>query len=274
MSHTNVTPNYNLPQYVGTDIINPLTDTNGAYSDIDTALKNIADGVADGASKIETLENTVGDANGGLVKSVGDLQTQNGDAVLTTTAQTLSGAVNELDNEVNTNTGNISTLVQKVGSDTLDTVATTCTGAINEIVGKFTGKFAFKETLVFEVNGDGVKTVGALLDEAYALFSAYYASHQGEVYQPNSIYIQGVTPAIYLDRSTFVSGISFIKGTNVNPIGSTNSVQISYASANASGSSASVTTLTSGSITVTDKTSTVVANGNVVSIAIDEFVAI
>lgn len=42
MSHTNETTYYGLPQFIGTDIINPLTDTNGAYSAIDTALHDVA----------------------------------------------------------------------------------------------------------------------------------------------------------------------------------------------------------------------------------------
>ena len=42
MSHTNETTYYQLPQFIGTDIINPLTDTNGAYSAIDTALHDVA----------------------------------------------------------------------------------------------------------------------------------------------------------------------------------------------------------------------------------------
>ena len=107
MSHTNETPNYHLPQYVGTDIINPLVDTNGAYSAIDTALKDISDNEVTDAGKILALETTVGDSNNGLVKDVAGLQEQNGDSVLTTDAQTLSSAINEIDAHTDTNTGNI-----------------------------------------------------------------------------------------------------------------------------------------------------------------------
>ena len=46
MSHTNETLHYHLPQYVGTDIINPLVDTNGAYADIDEAIYNVASSAA------------------------------------------------------------------------------------------------------------------------------------------------------------------------------------------------------------------------------------
>lgn len=99
MSHTNSTPNYNLPQYVGSDIINPLTDTNGAYSDIDTALKQIADAVADDTSDIA------------------ELKTKVGTDALTTESPNLSGAVNEIyDLLTNTEDG----IVKKVTKNTTD----------------------------------------------------------------------------------------------------------------------------------------------------------
>ncbi len=117
MSHTNSTPNYNLPQYVGSDIINPLTDTNGAYSDIDTALKQIADAVADDTSDIA------------------ELKTKVGTDALTTDAQTLSGAVNELDAELNTaSTGVVSRVTNAENDiDVLESQMTTATGNITTI---------------------------------------------------------------------------------------------------------------------------------------------
>ena len=45
---------------------------------------------------VSDLKTAVGDATSGLVKDVADLETQNGNSVLVTTAQTLSGAINEL----------------------------------------------------------------------------------------------------------------------------------------------------------------------------------
>ena len=38
MAHTNSTPNYHLPQFLGTDKPAWLTDVNNAMSDIDTAI--------------------------------------------------------------------------------------------------------------------------------------------------------------------------------------------------------------------------------------------
>lgn len=81
--HTNSTSYYNLPQFVDTDIVNDLTDTNGAYQTIDSTMHDIASAIGTDSADIAQL------------------QAQNGDAVLTTTAQTLSGAVNELDDDLN-----------------------------------------------------------------------------------------------------------------------------------------------------------------------------
>ena len=149
MAHTNETVNYHLSQFVGTDIPNPLVDYNGDMGKIDTAIKNVADGAVAESARITALE------------------IQNGNEALTTTSPTLSGAVNELDSEVEgidtrltsaegkivtdestlaTAVSNISTLAgkvsaveTKVGSDVLDTVAQDCSGAINELKADIAG---------------------------------------------------------------------------------------------------------------------------------------
>lgn len=81
MSYTNQTPHYHLPQYVGSDILNPLTDLNGAFEDIDTALYEIGEEAGSEATKVANLESKVGTDT------------------LDTVAQNLSGAVNELKDE-------------------------------------------------------------------------------------------------------------------------------------------------------------------------------
>ena len=50
MGHTNSTPNYALPQFLGSDKPAWLTDVNQAYSAIDTAIKNAADAASGAAS--------------------------------------------------------------------------------------------------------------------------------------------------------------------------------------------------------------------------------
>lgn len=181
MAHTNETVNYHLSQFVGTDIPNPLVDYNGDMGKIDTAIKNVADSAVSESGRITALE------------------TQNGSEVLATTAQTLSGAVNELDGEVgaidtrlttaegkitsdegtlSTAVGNISTLSgkvsgleTKVGSAVLTTTASDCSGAINELDaedGVLDGKISALETQ----NGSEVlqtvaQTLSGAINELY-----------------------------------------------------------------------------------------------------------
>lgn len=162
MAHTNQTAHYHLPQYVGTDIINPLTDTNGAYEAIDTAIYE------------------VGQTASGMASDIDALKIQNGDSALDTTAQTISGAINELKSgedalglrvtstetdvstlqtQMSTATGNITTLntsvaglqtemagkasatalnnlTTKVGTGNLNTTAQNCVDAINEVLAE------------------------------------------------------------------------------------------------------------------------------------------
>lgn len=147
MSSTNKTTYYELPQFVDDDIFNPLVDDNDAYNKIDTALHQIAEAEADDASEIVGVKNRVTTAEG----KIEALETQNGVEVLTTTAQTLSGAVNELDGDVasldgrldvvegdinNVNTGlkaKVSALETQNGNSELTTTAQTLSGAVNEL---------------------------------------------------------------------------------------------------------------------------------------------
>lgn len=143
MSSTNKTTYYELSQYVGTDIINPLTDFNGDNEKIDTALHNIAEAASSSASDITALAGRVTTAEGKITA----LENQNGNDVLVTTAQTLSGAINELKSindtqnstisahtlSIDNHTSKISALETKVGTATLETTAQDCSEAINEL---------------------------------------------------------------------------------------------------------------------------------------------
>lgn len=147
--HTNETVNYGLSQFVGSDIPNPLTDYNGDMQKIDTAIKNVAD-------------SSVTDRD-----AIADLKIQNGDETLETTAQTLSGAINELNTEygdvntrltvaegkitadegtlatavsnISTLAGKVSDVETKVGNAVLDTTASDLSNAINELKGEIDG---------------------------------------------------------------------------------------------------------------------------------------
>lgn len=105
MSHTNSTPNYNLPQFVGTDKPSWLNDVNGAMSAIDTQMKTNADGITTADTKATTAMNTTGEL-----------------ANLNTTDKTsLVSAVNE----VNTALG--------VTSGVASSASTKATNALNKI---------------------------------------------------------------------------------------------------------------------------------------------
>ena len=181
MAHTNETVNYGLSQFVGTDIPNPLVDYNGDMEKIDTAIKNVADSAVSEGGRITALE------------------TQNGNTPLETTAQTLSGAVNEINTAVGgidtrlttaegkivgdestlaTAVGNISTLSgkvsaleTKVGSAVLTTTASDCSGAINELDAE-DGVLGGKITALETQNGSEVlltvaQTLSGAINELY-----------------------------------------------------------------------------------------------------------
>lgn len=59
MSHTNQTQHYQLPQYVGTDILNPLTDTNEAYQKIDETMYNVSQEAGQASSEVAQAVATV-----------------------------------------------------------------------------------------------------------------------------------------------------------------------------------------------------------------------
>jgi hypothetical protein len=105
MSHTNSTPNYNLPQFAGTDKPTWLNDVNGAMSAIDTQMK----ANADSATQANTNATTA-------VNNTGTLTNLN-----TTDKTSLVGAVNE----INTNLG--------VVSGVASSASATATNANNKI---------------------------------------------------------------------------------------------------------------------------------------------
>lgn len=112
MSHTNSTPNYNLPQFIGTDKPTWLNDVNGAFTSIDTQMK----ANADSATTANTQATTAVTNTGNLT----NLQT--------TDKTSLVNAVNE----VNTNVGTASGIAnQAVG---LANQAQTDANSANELV--------------------------------------------------------------------------------------------------------------------------------------------
>ena len=105
MSHTNSTPNYNLPQFVGTDKPTWLNDVNSAFSSIDTQMKANADSVTTANTTATTAQNAVG--------TLANLNT-------TVKTDTVSAI-----NEVNTNVG--------IAQNTANGASTTATATDNRL---------------------------------------------------------------------------------------------------------------------------------------------
>ncbi len=143
MGATNRTTNYNLPQFVATDVPTWLTDVNGAMATIDTSIKGVADSVttaraetdavdarvdatntavSDVAQRVTTAEQNISTLQQGLGvanSNIGANTTKIGSATLDTTAQTLSDAVNELHENV-TATNHISDFTLASGWHLID----------------------------------------------------------------------------------------------------------------------------------------------------------
>lgn len=139
MSFTNKTPNYELPQWLADDKPTFLSDMNGAFSDIDTAMKANENAAAsaqstadantlsingittdlDGAGGVKARLSAVETAESNLEGSVNTINSLIGNGTPTTTDQTIIGAINEI--------------VAFTGEGPLDTTAQTVTGAINEL---------------------------------------------------------------------------------------------------------------------------------------------
>lgn len=107
MSHTNSTPNYNLPQFTGTDKPAWLTDINQAFSATDTAIKaakDVADTAAGSATSANTAIGTLSNLNttekSNLVGAVNEVNTKAGTAQ--ETANTAIGSANAVSTALNT----------------------------------------------------------------------------------------------------------------------------------------------------------------------------
>ena len=105
MSHTNSTPNYNLPQFVGTDKPTWLNDVNGAFSSIDTQMKANSDSATTANTTASTAQNSIGTlselsttAKTDLVNALNEVNTKVGTAQ--ETANTAIGSANKVSSDL------------------------------------------------------------------------------------------------------------------------------------------------------------------------------
>lgn len=253
MGSTNKTTNYELSQYIGTDKPSWLNDYNNDMLKIDTQMKanataagnaqttaNSADGKADtNTQAISTLNTQINTPSTGLAATVADHTT----------------AITGINNTI--------------GSTPLTTAAQTLTGAIEEVKGSIpsiSGTLVFNGAKNITVYGDGVKTVAALLNDLYAAFIAYI-SGKGTNYRFQNVKVtyQGIVECVNLDNSyydkTFNSILSYLALTV------TTHVYISNIACQASGSFYYY----SEDGTITDRSSLVPDNGTAIYVTINEY---
>lgn len=210
MSHTNSTPNYNLPQFLGTDKPAWLSDINNAMAAIDAAIaaaKSAADSADAAASALGiTVGNhttQLGTLSGAVVSQGNTLNTVTaliGNGTPTTTDQTIIGAVNEL----HADQGDLADLTTTDKSSLVD--------AINELKDDAALK------VIAEVTGDGVKTYATLLSELYGMLPAGFSYDKSIMKLDNDIW-QSIGGGLYT-RSAFTAGYGF-RGSTINLVNHT-----------------------------------------------------
>lgn len=110
MSSTNKTTNYNLSQFVGTDIPSILNDYNGDMQKIDTVVHNVSVASGDNASAIASLQSTVSGQTSQITQIDSNV-TALGGRVLTT-----EGNITTLGNRVTTVEENVSDIEDVIPS--------------------------------------------------------------------------------------------------------------------------------------------------------------
>ena len=142
MSATNQTPNYGLPQYVGTDVPSYLGDFNIAMLDIDTAIKGVD-------NKATSTESSVATANANASEALenanqASTKAENAQATATqaqttattakNTADTAQSTANTANESANTNTQSIANMKKWTSLGNISTNGTG--GNINAYINK------------------------------------------------------------------------------------------------------------------------------------------
>ena len=154
MGHTNSTPNYNLPQFIGTDKPTFLGDINGAFLAIDSAIA----GVAADADSAASVANTAASTASGAVETANTAASTAASAASTATAaqSTANTAADTANNAQST------AVLAKSTADSATATATTAAADAAE------AKAAAVRGSV-EVIADGIKNAGELMNELFAL---------------------------------------------------------------------------------------------------------
>lgn len=168
MSATNHTTNYSLPQFIATDVPTWLVDVNGAFSDIDTAIHNAADAAGAAATLATTAKNKADAVEGALT--------------------TTNGNVTTLQTTVGTQQTAIAANTSKIGSAPLATTAQNLSGAVNELVARIPSQSTACDLLATFLDVTGPKTLAyPLTDYRYVMLMTYAS---GEIYDVLTIPVE------------------------------------------------------------------------------------
>lgn len=161
MGHTNATPNYNFPQFVGTDKPTFLGDINGAFLAIDGAIAG-AQADADGAASVA---NTAASTAAGAVETANSAATTAASAASTATAaQSTANTAADTANNAQSTAVLAKSTADSAAADAAEAKAAAVRGSVT-------------------VTADGVKTWAALLAELYAEIDASKISPNAVLYR-------------------------------------------------------------------------------------------
>ena len=254
MGATNHTTNYELSQFIGTDKPSWLNDYNNDMLKIDTAVKNNATAT----SNAQTTANTADGKADGNATAIQTLNTQI-NTPDTGLAATVAG-----------HTTAITGINSTIGTTPLTTVAQTLTGAIEEVKGSIpsiSGTMVFNGEKNISVTSDGVKTVSTLLNELFAEFLTYI-SQKGTNYRFQCLnitltgYIKCYATNYKYEDKTFAGAMTF----GINYL-SSSSIFMGYIQCSASGSAFYFST----DSTIADRSSDVPQAGNDFIVTINEY---
>lgn len=193
MGSTNKTTNYELSQYIGTDKPSWLNDYNNDMLKIDTQMK----ANATAAGNAQTTANSADGKADSNTLAIGTLNTQinTPDTGLAATVAGHTTAITGINNTI--------------GSTPLTTTAQTLTGAIEEVKGSIpsvTSALQYLGFHEFAVIADGVKTYSAIFDEIWTALITYISSKAGSYrFTFNNLNVPGLVKLLSEDRTFYTN---------------------------------------------------------------------
>lgn len=163
MGSTNHTTNYNLSQFIGTDKPSWLNDYNGDMSAIDTAIKSASDAATQAQNTATNAEGTATSAS----NTASALATQ------------INTPVTGIAARVSSHDTSITDIKNTIGNTPLTTTAQTLTGAIEEVKGDIpdtSSLIKLKTSATLSVPFDGVKTVQQCMNEVFTQLTTITAA--------------------------------------------------------------------------------------------------